>query len=173
MGRYENAARNFKRGIGLAPNWVTAGFRLDQLYGVNALAKAAHLEALAQEALKGPSSDLLFLLGLMLYCDGQADRAMPFFLRAKELAGGDDAHLDGFLRKLAPVVAADQAPAPGEPVAAAKKPAFAPRIERIAPFSRLPAPAGNTTPAQTAATSDRATCHNAPDHNACSRGATA
>ncbi|HEY4311268.1 MAG TPA: hypothetical protein VGN12_17590 [Pirellulales bacterium] len=140
MGRYENAAKNLKRGIALAPNWINSGFRLDQLYGANALAKAAHLEALAQQALKGPSSDLLFLLGLMLYCDGQAERAGPFFLRAKELAGGDDAHLDGFLQKLAP---ANQAPAPAEPVAVAKKPAIAPPKERIAPFSQLPAPTGN------------------------------
>jgi hypothetical protein len=147
MGRYENAARNFKRGIALAPNWVASGFRLDQLYDANALAKAAHLEALAQQALKGPSSDLLFLLGLMLYCDGQAERAGPFFLRAKELAGGDDAHLDGFLQKLAP---ANQAPAPAEPVAVAKKPAIIPPRDRIAPFSELPAPTGNAAPRATA-----------------------
>lgn len=143
MGRYDHAARSFKRGISLAPHWADSGFRLDQLYGGGGqVAKAAHLEALAQAGLKGPGSDLMFLLGVMLYFDGQAERAKPFFVRAQELAGGDDEHIAGFLRKLAPA-ALDELPAPANPVAAseepAEKPAQRPPQTRVAPFSQLPA----------------------------------
>lgn len=139
MGRYDHAARSFKRGISLEPRWAESGFRLDQLYGAGGqAAKAAHLEALAQEGLKGPGSDLMFLLAVMLYFDGQAERAKPFFIRAQELAGADDAHLDGFLRKLVPAVV-DEAPAPAEPVATGEKPAERPPQARVAPFSQLPA----------------------------------
>ncbi len=149
MGRYDNAARNLKRGISLFPTWAESDFRVDQLYGAAGLAKATHLEALAQEILKGPSSDLMFLMGIMLYFDGQAERAKPFFLRAKELAGGDDSHLDGFMRRLVP--AEDEAPAPAEPVAVAEKP-VSPPVNRIAPFSELPEPAAAPRPPLPAAT---------------------
>ena len=40
---------------------------------------------------------LLFLLGVHLHFDGKPQRAAPFFQRAKQLLGRDDAHLKGFL----------------------------------------------------------------------------
>jgi hypothetical protein len=142
MGRYETAARSLKRGIALSPDWAQSPFRLDQLYGANGLAKAAHVEALAQEALKAPSSDAMFLLGVMLYFDGQKERAEPFLVRARELAGGDDAHLDGFLHEVAPP--ADEAPAPAAPVTEARKAAVVPIANHVAPFSKLPSTSGAT-----------------------------
>jgi len=157
LGRYDAAARSLKRGLLLSPQWADSGFQLDALYGDAGLAKAAHIEALAQESLRAPSADTLFLLGVMLYFDGQAERALPSFQRARELAGGDDAHLDGFLRKLQPQAPGDEAPAPAAPVAGGgvnagapgSKPLAVPIAQRglapppataVAPFSKLPAP---------------------------------
>jgi len=142
MGRYEAAARNLKRGITLDPSWADAKFALQQLYGDNGLAKAAHIEALVQETLKAPSADTMFLLGVLLYFDNRPDEAKPLFLRAQQLSGGDDEYLQGFLRKLVPGGApADLAPAPAEPIAAHAPPAATPVANRIAPFSKLPAAA--------------------------------
>jgi hypothetical protein len=96
-GRYEMAAKAFKRGVGLDPAWPRSGFRLNELYNANQRAKAAHLEALAAASEKDPNNgDLLFLLGISLFFDGQRDRSTPFFERAAQLAGQGD-HLKGFL----------------------------------------------------------------------------
>jgi hypothetical protein len=145
LGRYESAARNFKRGIALEPDWAQHGFRLGTLYPENGLAKAAHIEALAQEVVRAPSSDVLFLLGVMLYFDGQSQRATPFFVRSRELSAGDDAHLGGFLRKLAPQAPADEAPAPAVVPVAKRDAAPAPPATAVLPFSKLP-----TAPVDTA-----------------------
>ena len=96
-GRYDLAAKVIKRGLALDPGWPKSGFRLNELYGGNQGAKAAHLEALAAAAEKSPdNADLLFLLGVCLFFDGARDRAAPFFERAVQLAGPGE-HLLGFL----------------------------------------------------------------------------
>ena len=108
MGRYAPAARAFKHGLSLKPDWAKSTFRLDDLYGDNQLAKVAHLEHLATEATEHPQNpDLMFLLGIGLYIDGQAERARAFFERAAEL-GIDRQSVAGFL-KVVP------APVAGEP----------------------------------------------------------
>lgn len=155
LGRYDAAARSFKRGLVLDPNWVGSGFRLDTLYADNGLAKAAHIEALAQEAARAPSSDVMFLLGLMLYFDGQPEQARPLFVRSRELAGGNDAHLGGFLQRLAPENAAP-APAdavrranddPRNAVPVAQRVAAGPASGApVAPFSKLPAVPATVAP---------------------------
>lgn len=100
-GRYEMAAKALKRGIALDPGWSRSAFRLGDLYGGNQRAKAAHLEALAVATEKDANNaDLMFLLGVCLYFDGQRDRATLFFERAKQLAGPAD-HLKGFLEPVA------------------------------------------------------------------------
>jgi tetratricopeptide (TPR) repeat protein len=104
LGRYEAAAREFKRGMELDPDWASSDFRLADLYGDNGRAKSAHLDAMAKAAdAKSESSDLLFLIGLYLHFDGQVERARPFFQRADQLAGGNAAHLAAFLDPLQPV----------------------------------------------------------------------
>jgi hypothetical protein len=110
LGRYEQAAKALKKGLSLDPDWPRSNFRLDDLYGDNRVVKAAHREALAQDATAQPDdSDLLFLLGVVLYFDGQPDRARPFFQRAGDLRPADRAHIGAFLKMLpaAPVVKAD------------------------------------------------------------------
>ena len=98
MGRHELAVRAIKRGLELEPNWATSDFRLGELFGGNGPAKTAHVETLAKASDKNPNdADLLFLLGVHLHFDGKPQRAVPFFQRAKQLLGGDDAHLKRFL----------------------------------------------------------------------------
>jgi len=101
LGRYESAANSFRRGLKLDPGWVQTKFRLSELYGPDEGAKNAHRDALAQAAENNPNdADLLFLLGVHLYCDGQKERAAPFFERAKELSGSHAEHLRPFMAKL-------------------------------------------------------------------------
>lgn len=98
MGRYEPAARVFKHGLTLKPDWAKSSFRLDELYGDNRLAKGTNLERLAAEATGHPqSADLMFLLGVGLHFDGQQERARLFFERAAEL-GADRQMMAGFLK---------------------------------------------------------------------------
>jgi tetratricopeptide (TPR) repeat protein len=87
-GRFDAAAKAFRRGLAIEPAWPRSGFRLGDLYVGNPAAKAVHLEALADAAEKdGNNADLLFLLGVFLHFDGQRPRAVPFFERAEQLAG--------------------------------------------------------------------------------------
>jgi len=98
-GRYEMAAKAFRRGLGLDPAWPRSGFRLNELYNANLRAKATHLEALAVASENDPNNaDLLFLLGICLFFDGHRDRAAPFFERVAQLAGPAD-YLRGFLEQ--------------------------------------------------------------------------
>jgi hypothetical protein len=98
LGRYDAAAQIFKRGLNVDPNWSQSPFRIDDLYGANQSEKAAHLESLAKAATEDPTNgDLLFLVGVELYFDGQKDRARTFFERADQLVHGNNAHLRGFL----------------------------------------------------------------------------
>jgi hypothetical protein len=103
MSRFDSAATAFKRALALRPPLDRDGFRLQDLYADNAIAKTAHLEVLARNALQHPQdTDAFFLVGLFLHYDGQAARAEKFFARAKTLAGADDAHLRPFLPEAKP-----------------------------------------------------------------------
>ena len=105
IGQYALAAKAFKIALHLEPGVMHAGFRLDDIYGDNRLAKTAHLEALAQAALDAPdNADLVFLVGMVLHADGDELRAQRFFQRALDLAGPD-------ARFLAPLLG--PTPAPG------------------------------------------------------------
>ncbi len=98
MDRHELAVRAIKRGLKLEPDWAKSDFRLGELFGGNEPAKTAHVDALAKASEENPNdADLLFLLGVHLHFDGKPQRAAPFFQRAKQLLGGDDVHLKGFL----------------------------------------------------------------------------
>jgi tetratricopeptide (TPR) repeat protein len=89
-GHYESAARAFKRGLDLDAAWPQSDFRLDLLYRDHGVDKATHLDMLATAAIAKPhDADLLFLTGISLHFDGQANRARPFFQRAGQLSGAD------------------------------------------------------------------------------------
>ena len=85
QGRFDLALAAIKRGLKLNPNWAKSDFNLKELYGPDEVAKNAHREALAEAAEAKPNdADLLFLLGVHLHFDGQAQRAARFFDRAVE-----------------------------------------------------------------------------------------
>jgi hypothetical protein len=101
MSKYDAAARAIRRGLALDADWPAAEIQLKRLYGDNLLAKATHWEVMAKAATDDPqNADLLFLLAVELYCDGQQDRSRAFFLRAKTLETGDLSHIQVFLRRL-------------------------------------------------------------------------
>jgi tetratricopeptide (TPR) repeat protein len=101
LGKYDDAVETFKRGLKLDPLWPQWPLRLDVFYGPNQVAKAAHLEAVAQRALAEPNNpDLLFLVGVELYLDGQRQRSRKFFVRAEQLTLGDAGHVRSFLQEL-------------------------------------------------------------------------
>jgi hypothetical protein len=103
MGNYQSAAREFRRGLVIRSDWRNSGFRLDQIYGGDPAVKTAHLEALAKAVEANPiDSDLLALMGLMLFFDGQAERSETFFAGAAQQGGNGDHLLDHFLRQPAP-----------------------------------------------------------------------
>lgn len=97
-GQYDLAAKAFQRGLEIDPKWVHSGFSLDRLYGENQPEKTAHLERLAAAANREPQrGELLFLVGLFLYFDGQPERAAPFFERAIQRGAIDSASVREFL----------------------------------------------------------------------------
>jgi hypothetical protein len=116
---FDLAATAFKRAIALTENLGRGGFRLDDLYGTAAIAKAAHLENLAELALNRPrDADAYFLIGVFLNYDGNAERAAKFFDRASDLAGMSGGHIAVFLEHGAPapaIATKKAAPAPPKP----------------------------------------------------------
>lgn len=114
MGNYESAGKAFRRGLGVRSDWGNTAVRLDAIYGDANREKVQHLEELAEAADQNPQdSNLLFLLGMQLYFDGQTDRSQLFFQRAAQLGGNEDRLLDYFLPPagaLAPAAAPVAAP---------------------------------------------------------------
>jgi tetratricopeptide (TPR) repeat protein len=99
MGKHDPAAKAIKRGLSLDDGWPKSSFSVNDLYGASSLAKTAHLDALAKAAEDDASNgDLLFLLGVFLYFDGQRQRAAPFFDRAAQLGRGP--HIVAFQEQL-------------------------------------------------------------------------
>ncbi|HEX3871093.1 MAG TPA: tetratricopeptide repeat protein [Pirellulales bacterium] len=102
FGRWELAAQTIRRGLKLDASWPRSNFRLDTLFGNNKLAKTAQWETLAQAAAEHPhNGDLLFLIGVQLYFDGQAERSKAFFERAKAIDPSAAEHVQVFLDALA------------------------------------------------------------------------
>jgi tetratricopeptide (TPR) repeat protein len=96
-GRYELAAKAFKKGLAIDPEWPRSNWRIDELYAKNQQAKVDSIDALAKAAGDEPNdADLMFLVGVFLHFDGQVDRAAPFFKRATQLDDGE--HIRAFLR---------------------------------------------------------------------------
>lgn len=100
IGQFLPAVKTIRRGVAIDADWWRSEFRLEQLYASRA-AKQAHFERLALTAGDEPqSADLMFLLGVELFFDGQADRAATFLHRAAEL-GLEAKLLQGFLNSAA------------------------------------------------------------------------
>jgi tetratricopeptide (TPR) repeat protein len=96
--RYDLAAEAFKRGLAIDPAVAMSALRLDTLYHDSRLAKHSHLDMLAATALGSPDdADLLFVLGVFLHFDGQADRARKFLERSAALSTGHGDYVRPFL----------------------------------------------------------------------------
>jgi len=116
LARHEPAIKAFRRALQLQGDWSTSPVRLDQLYDGDLVAKTSHLENLAKVVEANPfNADMLALLALELYFDGQRDRAAMFFERCSQLGGNEDGLLDAFMPRPAPA----GAPQPQPPVPAA------------------------------------------------------
>lgn len=101
LGKFDLAAEAFKRGLQLDPNWPGSAFTVGQLYGPKEAEKAAHRNALATaSAADDRNPDLLFLLGISYFFDGERERAKRCLTEAARLAGRQDAHLQPLLRRL-------------------------------------------------------------------------
>lgn len=108
LGRYDQAATAYRRGMRNQPDWPQSDFNLLELFGGNRAALLASRERLAEAAADAPDdADMLFLLGVQIYFSGERERAQPFFREALELAQ-DRAHIEPFL--VAPAIAADGGP---------------------------------------------------------------
>lgn len=109
LGKYDLAAKALRRAVMLNPRLPQLGFTLEQLYRDNRLAKAAHLDALAQRAIDQPhDGEVFFVLGVFLHFDGQPERAQKFFQRAGELTLGDRRHVAAFVAEVERQAARDQ-----------------------------------------------------------------
>jgi hypothetical protein len=97
--QYDSAKKALERGLRVRPNWPDANFELTTLYGPkNHLARISHREALASAIEQNPqSADLLLLMGVLLYSDGERDRSQLFFDRAIELGANADHLFDHFI----------------------------------------------------------------------------
>ncbi len=103
LGNYSEAAKLIKRGLKVDPSWPESGFTNDQIYGDNRMAKMAHIDALAAATVNEPhNADLLFLIGVHLFFEGEPERAKTFFERSGRLAGGEDGHLRPFFAAMEP-----------------------------------------------------------------------
>lgn len=120
LGRFDQAAREFRQGLLLDPTWPSQGERLDVLYGDNPLARQAHLDRLARTLADNPRQpDGWFVLAVETFASGRRRQSATFFDRAVELglARGFATvflnEIDG--RAAEHADAADPAPAPGLP----------------------------------------------------------
>gem|GEM_PF-2423117 len=97
MGHYDRAAKAIRRGLEIRPDWASSGFRLDELFGDDTVAKKNLLDALLRVAEADPANaDVSLLVGLCYHFDGKPERAAAFLRRAAEV-GGNDAAMKNFL----------------------------------------------------------------------------
>ncbi len=97
IGRFELAADRLKTAVLRDAEWPTNAPPLDDIFGNDTpLRKLSVLDRAAawvREDIRDP--DRLFLLGALLFFDGQFDKARPFLEAAYRLAGGG-AHIAAF-----------------------------------------------------------------------------
>jgi len=94
LGKYDEAVDIFKSGLAIDKNYFADDFRLDDVYQDNLIAKNAHIDALAKATLSdADNADLMFLVGAFLHFDGETARSVKFLMKANDLAGGTDSHI--------------------------------------------------------------------------------
>lgn len=100
LGRFDQAAREFRQGLLLDPTWPSQGERLDVLYGDNPLARQAHLDRLARTLADNPRQpDGWFVLAVETFASGRRRQSATFFERALEL-GLQQGFANAFLNEI-------------------------------------------------------------------------
>lgn len=103
LGKYEQAAKAFRRGLDLDPAWPGSEFCLDDLYAGNGPTKAEHLAAMAKAAdAAAEDGNVLFVLGIYHYFDDQPGRAGKFLISAARLDPANQPYLQGFTKNNPP-----------------------------------------------------------------------
>ncbi|MGE0374346.1 MAG: hypothetical protein AB7I48_09835 [Planctomycetaceae bacterium] len=99
MKQFDDAVHEVKVGLALDPSWPTSGVSLDTLLGVdNAISKMQLKQRTAEWTLHDVRDpDRLFLLGVLLYLDHDAERGRMILETAARLGGLRD-YLAVFLR---------------------------------------------------------------------------
>ncbi|MEX0718053.1 MAG: tetratricopeptide repeat protein [Planctomycetaceae bacterium] len=153
LNRHAEAVAEIRKALEIDPAWPTKSFSLTDMYSAdNHVAKVSAIHRVttwAKQDIRDP--DRLFLLGVMLHCDGDRARAAEFFETAYRLRGGGE-HLAAFLASYAAPAAdgtpvavdpaaarAAQQPATPQPLPVLPAPVPAPETELVIP--PLPAPA--------------------------------
>lgn len=119
LARYDDAVSAIKFGLQLAPTWVDGPFRFSALYGGNVLAEQSHRDVLDRAVASRPTSDLLFLSGVVRYFGEHPKQSETYFQKASVVAVGNSSHLDLFLKRVA-MLPPDPSPPATPPVQAAK-----------------------------------------------------
>lgn len=102
--RFDSAIKTCRRAVEVEPEYVHSGFQLSALYGENLAPKNSHLETLASRALDNSEDAVpILLLGVMVYFDGDQQRADRFFRAAAPIIGHADSIIETFSDVARPV----------------------------------------------------------------------
>ena len=100
LGRYNQAAAAFRRGLRLRADWPDSGFQLSELYGDNQAAPAAMFAALERVLEARPDDvDAQYVAGVQFFFDGRHDQARSSFERARKL-GEAATQIEPYLKSL-------------------------------------------------------------------------
>ncbi len=100
--RPDEAVKSLELAIQQNPEVAGTSLTLDALLGNNGLAKTSIIETNARRAVTDPQNpEYLFCVAVLLYFDGDKDRALQCFEAARQ-AGGDADYIDAFEKYLQP-----------------------------------------------------------------------
>jgi len=103
--RPDEAVESIELAVQQNPEVAGTSLTLDALLGNNGLAKSSILETNARRAVTDPqNAEYLFCVAVLLYFDGDRERALQVFQAARQ-AGGDADYIEAFEKYLQPVVA--------------------------------------------------------------------
>jgi tetratricopeptide (TPR) repeat protein len=130
LGRFKSAVHELKQGLEIDPVWPLTTNTLGVLYDEDNLVAKNRVLLKVADWVRGDirDPDRLFLMGVLLHCDGRHDKANPFFDTAYRLKGSGD-HLVAFLK-----------PQPAEPKAKAIPQPPQPGVQNFPPLKN---PANN------------------------------
>jgi len=98
LGRYDQAAAAFRRGLAQRPDWPASGFRLAELYGDNRAALAAMFDAIEQAIAARPEGlNTQYVAAVQFFFDGRQEQARTALKQAAKL-GEPASNIEPFLK---------------------------------------------------------------------------